>query len=56
MKIRLDEIEQGLISSADEFIYPYHLMVEELKKHYNWKHIPKFQPSASQVEYAKDIG
>ena len=50
---RLDEIEQGLISNADAFIYQYYLKVEELKKELNLEVQEKFEPSESQVEYAK---
>ena len=50
---RLDEIEQGLIPNADEFIYQYYLMVEELKKALKLEVQTKFVPTESQVEYAK---
>lgn len=50
---RLDEIEQGLIPNADTFIYQYFLRVEELKKALQLEVHTNFQPTESQVEYAK---
>lgn len=52
---RLDEIEQGLIPNADEFIYQYHRQVKELKKTLQLETQSKFQPSKSQIDYAKSL-